>query len=76
MGRNSFGAEACEQQVLETDLFLLVSSYSELEPPRLYLISENYGACYWLTLGQVELGKASKVFRNTLFENKTDKTKK
>lgn len=48
MGRNSFGAEACEQQVLETDLFLLVSSYSELEPPWLYLISENYGACYLL----------------------------
>lgn len=62
MGRNSFGAEAYEQQVLETDLVLLFSSDSELEPPWLYLISENHGAYYMLTLGQVELGKASNVF--------------
>lgn len=69
MGRNSFRAEAYEQHVLETDLFLLVSSCSKLEPPWLYLIGENYGACYMLTLGQVGLGKASKIFSNILLKN-------
>lgn len=68
MGRNSSRAEAYEQHVLETDLFLLVSSFSKLEPPWLYLIGENYGACCMLTLGQVKSGKASKVFRNILLK--------
>lgn len=68
VGRNSSRAEAYEQHVLETDLFLLVSSCCKLEPPWLYLIGENYGACCMLTLGQVKLGKASKVFRNILFK--------
>lgn len=68
MGRNSPRAEAYEQHVLETDLFLLVSSCSKLEPPWLYLIGENYGACCMLTLGQVKLGRASKVFRSILLK--------